>query len=308
MSTPNAIKRELTGIAWISPWLFGFLAFMVLPIGMSIYYSLTDYPVIEAPLFVGLDNFAELMRDEIFWLSVRNTVIYAVVSVPITTALSIGLAALVNQKLPGVGFFKAAIFVPTLVPLVASAMIWMWLFNGELGLINRGVMLIGLDHVLGFFVGESSYVPAWLTSASWVMVALVLMICWSVGHPMVIYLAAMQDVPRSLYEAAEIDGAGPVRRLWNVTLPGISPVILFNVITATIGAWQIFAVPYIMFGDGGGPGRAAYFYTWYLYDNAFRFQRMGYASALAWVQFLIILFFTAIIMLASRRLVHYRAT
>lgn len=300
-------KADLTGLLWVSPWVIGFLAFLAFPIGLSLYLAMTDYPAIEAPVFLGTDNFRELLGDGLFWKAVINTVVYAVVSVPITAALAIGVAALLNQRLPGAGLLKAAIFVPTLVPMVASAMIWMWLFNGELGLLNRGLKLIGVDRVLGLFVGQASYVPAWLTDANWVMAALVLMICWGIGHPMVIYLAAMRNVPRSLYEAAEIDGAGPVQRLLNVTLPGISPVILFNVVTAVIGAWQIFAVPYIMFSDGGGPEQSAYFYTWYLYDNAFRFQRMGYASALAWVQFLIILFFTGLILIGSRRLIHYRA-
>ncbi|MEM9082023.1 MAG: sugar ABC transporter permease [Planctomycetota bacterium] len=301
-------QSEYVGWLWVSPWLLGFLFFMALPIGMSFYYSFTEFPVIEKPIGIGLENFRQLMGDAIFWKAFWNTVIYAAVSVPITTAIAIFAAALLNQDIPGKSLFKAAIFVPTLVPLVASAMIWLWLFNGELGLINQALDALGIDVLLGLVAGQDSYLPGWLTDANWIMTALVIMICWGIGQPMVIYLAAMQGIPSSLYEAAEIDGAGVVKRLYHVTLPGISPVILFNVLMAIIGAWQIFAVPYIMFSDGGGPDQAAYFYTWYLYDNAFRFQRMGYASALAWIQFLLILFCTVVVMLLSRRFVHYRAS
>jgi multiple sugar transport system permease protein len=291
-------REDIAGFAWISPWIVGFLAFLALPIGMSLYYSFTDYSLLEKPLWVGLENFKALVNDPVFWIVMKNTVIYAAISIPLGTALAIFIAVLLHQPVRGTSFFRAAIFVPTLVPMVASAMVWMWLLNGELGLINQT-----LRPVLGV-VGLSP--PNWLSEKLFAMPALIFMSLWSVGQSVMIYLAALKDVPPSLYEAADLDGVGPVGRFFTVTLPMISPVVLFNVIIATIGSWQVFAIPYVM--TKGDPDRATLFYSMYLYDNAFVFgPKMGYASALAWVQFLIILALTGLTMLASRRLVYYRA-
>lgn len=291
-------REDIAGFAWISPWIVGFLAFLALPIGMSLYYSFTDYSLLEKPLWVGLENFKALVNDPVFWIVMKNTVIYAAISIPLGTALAIFIAVLLHQPVRGTSFFRAAIFVPTLVPMVASAMVWMWLLNGELGLINQT-----LRPVL-WVVGLSP--PNWLSEKLFAMPALIFMSLWSVGQSVMIYLAALKDVPPSLYEAADLDGVGPVGRFFTVTLPMISPVVLFNVIIATIGSWQVFAIPYVM--TKGDPDRATLFYSMYLYDNAFVFgPKMGYASALAWVQFLIILALTGLTMLASRRLVYYRA-
>jgi len=289
-------RHALTGLLWISPWLVGFAAFMLLPIAMSLYYSLTDYPLLEPPLFIGGGNYARMLTDEVFHKTLINTLIYAGASIPLSTALALGIAALLNRKMRMGGFFQAAVFVPTLVPMVAAAMVWMWLFNGEYGLINR---LLGVVGVRG---------PNWLLDRHWAMPALIIMSLWGVGQAVVLYLAALKDVPEQLYEAADLDGMGPVRRFFNVTLPMISPVVLFNVITLTIGTFQVFAIPWIIFQkDKGGPGQSGYFYTMYLYDNAFTYGQMGYANALAWVQLLIILGLTALMFALSRRFVHYRA-
>lgn len=280
----------LVGLAWISPWLVGFLAFMALPLALSFYYSLTDYPLIEAPLFVGAANYSELLHDSVFWLVVRNTLVYAAFSIPLGTLIALTLAGLLNQRVRGVAFFRAAVFVPQVVPIVASAMVWLWLFNAKWGLLNLALRGVGID------------APNWLGDRLWAMPALILMNLWVVGQPVVIYLAALQNVPRHLYEAGALDGMGPVRRFVHVALPSIAPVILFNVIILTITCWQVFAIPFIM--TEGGPDRATYFYTHYLYDSAFLNQRMGFASAMAWVQFLIILSLTGLMFLLSRRLVH----
>lgn len=293
------------GLCFISPWIIGFVVFLGLPIGMSFYYSLTDYSMLEPPVYVGLDNYKALVSDSVFWKSVWNTLLFAALSLPITTVVAIVLGVLLAAKPRGTGFFRAAIFVPALVPMVASAMVWMWLLNSELGLINAG-----LDPILDLFgslTGLRLDAPRWLDDKAWVMPAIVLTTVWSVGHSVVIYGAALEDVPRALYEAAEVDGVGTLGRLFNVTLPMISPVILFNVIVGMIGAWQVFVMPYIMLGSSGGPDRAGYFYTMYLYDKAFPFGEMGYASAMAWVQLLIILFFTGLTFVVSKKLVHYRA-
>ncbi|MHC5005425.1 MAG: carbohydrate ABC transporter permease, partial [Planctomycetota bacterium] len=230
--------------------------------------------------------------DGLFYVTLRNTFVYALCSVTLGTVLAIGIAVLLDRSARGIGLARAAVFLPTLVPLVAAALGWTWMFNAEHGPINAALALVGIRG------------PDWLGDTRWAMSALVIMSLWQVGGATVIYLAALQDVPRSLYEAAGIDGAGPVRRLFAVTLPTISPVIMFNVVVAIIWSLQVFAVPYIM--TKGGPEHATYFYTMYLYDNAFVYGRMGYACAMGWLQLLAILAVTLLFLRASRRFVHYR--
>ena len=296
-------RNLLKGLAFISPWLIGFSLFMALPIVLSLYFSLTDYKLLEggAPVFVGLDNFAELLwksnehgtiGDPVFWKALVNTGYYAILALPAGMLVSLGMALLLNARVAGQSFYRTIIFLPSIVPLVASAMLWMWLFNQDHGLINAGLEALGLPG------------PGWLTDARTAMPALALMSLWGVGQTVVIYLAGLQDVPVTLYEAADIDGAGAWTRMVHVTLPTISPVIFFNLIMAIIGTIQVFAQPYIM--TAGGPGNETYFYTMYLYDNAFKYINFGYASALAWIQFLIILFFTGIAFWTSKRWVHYQ--
>ncbi len=283
----------LVGLAWISPWLVGFGAFMALPIGMSLYYSLTDFPLLEPPVWVGMENYRALARDPVFWIAVRNTVLFTALFVPTATLLALALASLLNRPMWGRALFRGVIFLPSLVPMIASVMVWMWMFNADKGLINRALALVGVSG------------PNWLGDGKWALAAMVLMSLWTIGQTVVIYLAALQDVPRALYEAAALDGAGPIGRFWHVTAPSISPAILFNVIVMTVGALQFFIVPFIM--TEGGPNRATYMYTHYLFDNAFVFRRMGFASALAWVQFLVTLALTAVLWGMSKRLVHYRS-
>ncbi|MEZ6318515.1 MAG: sugar ABC transporter permease [Phycisphaerales bacterium] len=302
---PRRMPEWAVGLAFVSPWIVGFLAFLALPIGLSLYYSMTQYTMLEPPIWTGLDNYAAMFHDRVFWKVVWNTTIYALIAIPIGTVLSVVIAVLLNARVRFLAFFRAAVFVPTIVPLVAAAMVWMWLFNGELGLINAALdsVLRPINAVLGTdFAG-----PNWLGSALWVMPALILMSFWSIGQAVVIYVAALKDVPQVLYEAAELDGVGAVGRFWHVTAPMISPVILFNVIVGIINTWQIFAVPYIMLGSTGGPNRAGYFYSMYLYDKAFPYGEMGYACSMAWVQLMIILALTGLTFVVSKKLVYYRA-
>lgn len=282
---------------WISPWLIGFLAFLAAPIVLSLYYSLTDFPLLEPPVWAGVENYRRLVGDPVFARALWNTAIYALVSIPVGTVLAVAIASLLHQPVRGTSFFRAMVFLPSLVPVVATAMIWLWLYNGELGLINR--LLDILLQPLGL------QGPNWLAQGGWAMTALIALSLWGVGPAVVIYLAALGDVPAELQEAAALDGLGPWRRFRHITLPMISPVILFNVIIAIINAWQVFAVPYIM--TGGGPDRATYFYTMYLYDSAFAYGDMGYACAMAWVQLVILLLVTALTLRLSRRFVFYRA-
>jgi multiple sugar transport system permease protein len=288
----NELRNIAKGLAFISPWLIGFAIFTVTPIVLSLYYSFCDYSLLQEPVFRGTENYRQLFNDAIFWKSLRNTLYYAALALPAGILVSIGLALMLNARIGGQGIYRTIIFLPSLVPTVAAAMLWLWLFNPQLGLINTLLARIGIDG------------PGWLRDANWSMPSLAIMSFWGVGNMVVIYLAGLQDVPKELYEAAEIDGAGPMRRLWNVTLPMISPVIFFNLVMAIIGTLQVFTIPYIM--TGGGPMRSTYFFTMYLYDNAFRYLQMGYASAMAWIQLLIILVLTALAFWSSRHWVHYQ--
>jgi multiple sugar transport system permease protein len=281
------------GLLWVSPWLVGAAAFVLAPMAMSLYYSFTDYPLAEPPLWCGLDNYARMWSDPTFWRVVRNTAAFAGLAIPAYTAVALVLAGLLAGRVRFARVYQACVFIPTLVPLIASAMIWFWLFNGEYGLINRLLALVGVRG------------PDWIVDERWVMPAMVLMSVWGVGQAVVVYVAAMQDVPAQLYEAATIDGMGPARQFLHVTLPMISPAILFNVIAQAIAAVQVFAVPYVMFRRPDGQNPAGHFYTMYLYENAFVYGKMGYASAMAWVQLLVVLALTGVLMLAGRRLVHY---
>lgn len=291
--TSRDIRQLGKGLAFISPWLIGFLLFMLLPIVLSFKYSLSEYSLLQPPMYIGLDNYREMYRDPIFWQSVRNSLYYAALVIPSSLLFSLGLAMLLNVKMPGQGIFRTIIFLPSLVPIVAAAMCWMWLYNGKSGMINYLLRSLGIDG------------PAWLGDPNWTLPALALMSLWGVGYTVVIYLAGLQDVPRELYEAAEIDGAGIWGRLWHVTIPVLSPVIFFNLVMSIIGVLQVFDLPYIM-TPNGGPARSTVLMAVYLYDNAFRFVRMGYASAIAWIMLLMILALTGLAFWSSKRWVHYQ--
>jgi len=283
----------LRGLVFLSPWLIGFFAFTLVPIALSLYYSFCDYSLLQPPLFKGLNNYRLLAQDPVFWKVVLNTAIYALMALPLGMIVALGVAMLLNLKIRGLSIYRTIIFLPSLVPAVASAMLWLWLFNTKLGLINTALRGVGVANP-----------PGWLTDVHWAMPALVLMSVWGIGNTVIIYLAGLQDVPRELYEAANIDGATTLRKIWHVTLPLISPVIFFNLIMGIIGTLQVFAVPYIM--TSGGPARSTYFYTMYLYDNAFNYLKMGYASAMAWIQLLIVLALTALAAWSGKRWVHYQ--
>ena len=286
-------KNELIGLAWISPWIIGFLIFTLLPVLMAAYLSCCEFNGVRPPVFTGTENLRTLLGDSLFWKVLKNTTLYAAVALPLGALLALSLALLLNQRIPGRAIWRAMIFVPTLVPLVAVGMIWMWMFNARFGLLNTLLSFVGVEG------------PNWLGDPSWTMPAMILLSLWSVGHAVVIYLAGLQDVPRTLYEAAHVDGASPRQRLFHVTLPLISPAIFFNVVIGIIFVWQVFAIPQVML-PGGGPGRNAYFYTMYLYDVAFLHQRFGYACLLSGVQLLIILALTSLAFRVGRNRVHYQ--
>src|SRR4051812_45275052 len=236
----SEIRALLRGMAFLSPWLVGFVFFTAVPIALSLYYSFCRYSLLQPPLFKGLENYRELAADPIFWKVMGNTALYASTALPLGMLAALGIAMLLNSKVRGVSIYRTIVFLPSLVPTVASAMLWLWLFNARLGLINVALRAIGITNP-----------PGWLTDVHWAMPALVIMSLYGIGNTVVIYLAGLQDVPRELYDAADIDGASPLRKIWHVTLPGISPVIFFNLIMAIIGTLQVFAVPFIM--TQGGP-------------------------------------------------------
>ncbi|NQU41158.1 MAG: sugar ABC transporter permease [Lentisphaerae bacterium] len=282
-----------TGLAFVSPWIIGFLTFTLYPVGVSLYYSLCDYDVLSTPIWVGALNYRDMLTDEIFWKSLRNTFYFAAFSLPLGMVVSLLTAILLNQSIKGRSLFRAIFFIPSLVPVVAGAMVWIWILNGNFGLLNHALRQLGITHP-----------PQWLSDPAWTKPSLILMSLWGVGNTVVIYLAALQDVPRSLYESADIDGASSIRKLWNITIPLISPVIYFNLIMGIIGSLQVFAQPFVMLG-GGGPNRSALFYAVYIYQNAFDYRLMGYACAMAWVLFLIVLLLTWIATRSTRHLIYY---
>jgi multiple sugar transport system permease protein len=287
-------RRSRFGLAFVSPWLIGLAVFTVYPVAASLYYSFCDYDVLSKPVWVGLLNYTDMASDRVFWQSVGNTLVFNLIALPLGLVAALALALLLNQPVRARGAFRAVYYLPSLVPAVASAMIWLWILNGRLGLLNTALGAVGIHHP-----------PQWLADPAWTKPSLALMSLWGCGNTVVIYLAALQGVPRSLIEAAMIDGASAWDRLVSVTLPAISPVIYFNLIIGIIGGLQVFVPAFVMWG-GGGPNRSVLFYALYLYQNAFEYRQMGYACAMAWMLCLLILALTWLASLSSRRLVHYQ--
>ncbi|HEY1922815.1 MAG TPA: sugar ABC transporter permease [Tepidisphaeraceae bacterium] len=293
MMTRRERQNFFKGMAFLAPWIIGFVVFMAVPIGLSFYYSFCDFSLTvprRSALWIGLDNYRQLLNDSLFWKSLGNTLYYAAMALPAGMLVSLGLALLLNAKIRGQNIYRAVIFLPSLVPAIASAMVWLWMYNTEYGLLNYLLAKVHLPPVA--WLGEKEAMPS-----------LALMSVWGVGNTVIIYLAGLQDVPRELLEAAEIDGAGPMRRLFSVTLPFLTPVIFFNLIMAIIGTFSVFTVPYIM--TQGGPNNATYFYSDFNYDQAFKFLHMGYASAIAWIQLAITLALTGIAFWSAKKWVHY---
>lgn len=276
---------------FISPAIIGLIVFLVGPIIYSFYISFTDYHILSDPVWTGLDNYIELFRDPFFWHSLKITFIYAGFSVPLQLIFALFLAILLNQSVKGIYMFRVIYYMPAVISGVAVALLWKWIFNPEFGLLNWFLSLFGIDG------------PMWIYSEDWALQSIILMSLWSVGGTMLIYLAGLQGIPTELYEAAEIDGAGWFRRFWNVTLPMLSPVIFFNLVMGIIGALQVFTEGYVM--TAGGPNNATLFAVLYLYRHAFNYMSMGYASAMAWVLFLIILALTMLVFRSSPAWVYY---
>lgn len=280
------------GYLFISPWLLGFVIFTAFPFVASIYLSFCRYDVVSPPVWVGLANYDELLRnDPRFWKSLWNTLYYAAVAVPLGIVTGFSLALLLNLEVRGVSVYRTIFYLPAIVPAVASSVVWMWILNPQIGLVNGVLRLFGI-------VG-----PAWLQDQNWAMRSLVLMSLWGAGNSIITYLAGLKDVPISLYEAAVVDGAGAWQRTWHITVPMLTPVIFFNLIMGIIGAFQYFTQAYIM--TQGGPADSTLFYALYLFYRAWNYMDMGYASAMAWVLFVVIAVVTALVFKTHRKWVHY---
>lgn len=287
-------SKTFTGLAFCSPLILGLLAFTVLPVAASAWFSLCNYPILDPPRYVGVANYVELARDEQFWHSVRNTFTYVLLAVPLGMAVGLGLALLMNQKVNGIKVFRTLFFLPTVVPLVANSVLWIRILNPQQGLVNSFLRAIHLPE---------RFMPGWLSDEHWALPGLVLMALWGAGGGAILYVAALQDVPSELFEAAELDGAGPFQRFRRVTIPLISPVLLFTGIMGLIGGFQEFTRAMVM--TQGGPWDSTLFYCLHLFNSAFTEFRLGYASAMAWVLFAIILTSTIIVMRSSMKHVQY---
>jgi multiple sugar transport system permease protein len=306
-------KSLLTGLGFISPWLIGFLALTLYPFLATFYWSFCRYDLLAPPEPVGLVNYRRLADELIhggrFGQAAWNTLYYAGLSVPLSIALGVALAVLLSAKVRGQAVYRTLIFLPSVVPVVASSILWIWVLDPQTGIVNRILSALGIPGP-GWFksTAEAAWLPAWFKGAGGFgsKDALVLMSLWGVGNFMIIYLAAIGDIPRQLYEAAELDGAGPVRRFWHVTLPMLTPVIFFNLVIGLIHALQAFAQIYIVSEGQGAPRGSTLMLSLHLFLSAFKYLDMGYASAMAWALFLIVLVTTIALFRSSGRWVYYQ--
>lgn len=284
-------RDAITFYLTISPWLIGFLAFTLVPMVIALYLGFTKWDLFGAPEWAGLGNYARMARDPLFLQSLKVTSLYTAIYVPMEMIGGLSLALLVNQKLRGIGIFRTIFYLPSVLAGVAYVVLWMWIFNPQGGLLNTLLAAVGIQG------------PRWLIDPAWALPSLLLMTFWGWGRAMVIYLAGLQGVPRELYEAADMDGAGTSAKFWHVTLPMLTPTILFSLILSIIGTFQTFTSAFV--ATNGGPLDATLFYVLYIYRQAFQFFRMGYASALAWVLFAIIMVLTLLLFRSGQFWVYY---
>ncbi|WP_026478421.1 carbohydrate ABC transporter permease [Alkaliphilus transvaalensis] len=283
--------KKHVGILYILPWLIGIIAFTAFPFIASFVLSFTDYNLISSPSFVGLSNYRTMMDTPLFWKSLRTTFIYVFVTVPLKLSFALFIAYILNFKLKGVNFFRTAYYLPSILGgSVAIAVLWRFLF-ADTGLINMIIGNFGVDPI------------SWLGNPRYAIFTISLLRVWQFGSPMVIFLAALKNIPESLYEAARIDGASKTHIFFKITLPLITPIVFFNFIMQLVQAFQEFNGPYII--TGGGPLNSTYLFPLYIYDNSFKYFRMGYGSALSWFLFAIIMVFTLITFKSEKYWVHY---
>lgn len=294
-------KENWQGLLFSAPFIIGFLVFTLYPTSASLFYSFTDFNLFKPLKWVGLDNFRWILKEQNVWVSIKNTLYMVVFATPITLIVGLMLAQLLNLKVRGLSIFRTLFYIPSIVPVIASSLVWMWVLNPSSGLINTFLKNFG-------YLG-----PNWLLDADWTKPSLLLMLAWGCGGTMIIFLAALQDVSKSLYEAAEIDGAGSVRKFFHITLPSISSIILFQLIMSLIIYFQFFAQAFMLSSLSAsgpdqtmqGPEKSLLFYAILLYREAFIDFKMGHASAMAWVLFLITGLVTWIVFKFSKKWVTY---
>lgn len=285
-------KKPLSFLAFTSPWMLGFLGLTLIPIISSFLISFTEWDVLTSPQWIGLANYKDVFTDPLFYQSLRVTLTYTFFSVPINVVISLFVAILLNSDIRGVNLFRTIYYLPAVISGVVVSMLWAWMFNPEFGLLNN---------FLQTFLGVQG--PDWIYSEQWVMPSLILMSLWGIGGSIVMYLAGLQGISQELYEAARIDGASFWQNLRHITIPGMSPILLFTTLTGIIGSLQTFTQAYVM--TSGGPNHKSLFYAFYVYQHAFKWYQMGKACALAWVLFAIIFFISFILLKISSFMVHY---
>jgi multiple sugar transport system permease protein len=288
-------QRTRLGLLFVSPWILGFLAFYFYPFFATLYYSFTNFTGVGNPTFTGFTNYTALFHDGLFRTALFNTFYYTAFEVPLSTIVAIGLAMLLNMDVRGRAFYRTLFYIPSIVPIVASSIIFVWIFQPSFGVVNS--LLLGL-HIHG---------PAWFFSIAWSKPSFILLGLWGLGQPMVIYLAALQGVPREMYEVASLEGAGPLQRLRYVTLPMISPVILFNVVLALVLSIQYFTQAQIIENPAGSPGTSTMFFVIYYYQQAFTYLHLGYASAMAFLLFILVMIITVVLLRSSSGWVYYES-
>ncbi|MDQ1300425.1 MAG: hypothetical protein QG637_342 [Chloroflexota bacterium] len=285
-------RSLMTGLLFVSPWLIGFIIWTLYPLVSSVFYSFTRYDLVRPPIWIGTDNFKEIFTDDPrFWTVVYNTFFYVGISVPLGVVVAFLMASLLNTKLVLRSTFRAIFYIPAIVPAVCSAMVWLFIFNNQYGVINN------------LLRATNRPIIPFLSSLEWAKPSLILISLWAQGTAVVIFLAALQDVPRSLYEAATVDGATAFHRFWHITIPMCSPIILYNLVMSFIGAFQTFLMPYLL--TNGGPMASTEFYAMNLYRQAFEFFRMGKACALAWIMAIVVAILTAVLFKTSGNWVFY---
>lgn len=288
-------QENLMGYLFASPWLLGLIVLGMFPILASLYISFTNYNMIATPRFIGLENYRILLtNDNLFWKSMGNTFYHVAIAIPLGIVVGVSLALLLNNKLKGMSIYRTLFYLPNVVSIVAMALLWLWLFQPNFGIINDV-----LDPVYKLFNMEPL---RWHQAVETSKITLIIMGLWSAGGSMVIYLAQMQDIPVSLYESAEMDGANWIKKTIYITLPLMTPSIFFNFIMGIIGGFQVFTIAYIM--TSGGPSRSTYYYAYYMFDKMIADQAMGMASAMAWILLVIVLFFTVIALRLNKYVVY----
>ena len=289
-------EEARAGFLAISPWVLGFLIFTLGPLVASLYFSFTRYNVVQSPRWVGLDNYRRIFADDpLFLKSLGNSVVYTLLYVPLHVGTALGVALLLNRAARLQGFFRTVFYLPAMTPAVATALLWLWILNPNDGLVNRALRFLGLP------------APRWTVDPAWMKPAVVLMSCWVVGGAMIIFLAGLKNIPVTLYEAAALDGANSWQRFRYVTFPMLSSVTFFVSTISLIASLQVFTQGYIMFDKDGGPQNAALFFIMYLFKRAFEYLQMGYASALAWLLFIVVGLLTAAQFYLSKRWVYYES-